>query len=52
MMKNGKVVPITKLRDFVQFKKGDPNLINRVVTKTASRTARRTARKTANPDIS
>jgi hypothetical protein len=34
MKKRGKAVPITKLRDFVEFKKGDASLINRVITKT------------------
>jgi hypothetical protein len=34
MMKKGKAVPITKLRDYIEFKQGDANLINRMVTKT------------------
>lgn len=33
MMKKGKAVPITKLRDYVQFKKGDASLINPMRTK-------------------
>ena len=33
MMKEGIAVPITRLRDFIDFKKGDANLINKVTTK-------------------
>ncbi len=34
MMKGGKAVPITKLRDYIEFKGGNPALINPVKTKT------------------
>jgi hypothetical protein len=34
MMKNGRAVPITKLRDYIEFKQGDSSLINKTVTKT------------------
>ena len=34
MMRNGVAVPITNLKDFIDFKKGDPSLINKVDTKT------------------
>ncbi|MGO8699122.1 MAG: type II restriction endonuclease [Limisphaerales bacterium] len=38
MMKKGKAVPITKLRDYIEFKKGDASLINPIKTKTKSKT--------------
>jgi hypothetical protein len=34
MMKKGKAAPITTLRDYIEFKKGDDTQINKMVTKT------------------